>query len=113
MQSDGFAAQSGRITQLRLLRRHRASSWLLVFVVIVIEAQGCNVCSGTGYRGRLALTEVMKVDESLDSLIISGATSLELRREAERTAGMKSLLQDGHVKIKHGLTTLEELIRVT
>lgn len=80
---------------------------------VLYKAVGCNVCSGTGYRGRLALTEVMEIDSYLDHLIVKGATASELRKEAEEHSGMKSLLDDGHYKIRQGLTTLEEIIRVT
>lgn len=76
------------------------------------KGEGCYQCNFTGYRGRLALYEVMPLSEVLKELILRGATSGELRAEAMRS-GMKTLRQCGLAKIKQRLTTVEEVARIT
>ena len=76
------------------------------------KGEGCHQCNFTGYRGRLALYEVMPLSEVLKELILRGATSSELSAEAMRS-GMKTLRQCGLAKIKQQLTTVEEVARIT
>lgn len=73
---------------------------------------GCDECNGTGFRGRVALYEVMPVKEDLKDLILRGGSALDVKREAIRL-GMKTLRQSGLSKIEEGVTTLEEVLRVT
>ncbi len=73
---------------------------------------GCQNCGTTGYRGRTALYEVMSMSDALRELILSGASSAELKRQA-MDDGMKTLRQSGVEKIVEGLTTIEEVMRVT
>lgn len=73
---------------------------------------GCAQCNYTGYRGRVALYEVMPLSGVLKELILRGATAGEIRAEAIRS-GMKTLRECGLTKIKDGLTTVEEVARVT
>ncbi len=73
---------------------------------------GCPQCSGTGYRGRVALYEVMPMSEELRELILAGASANEVKRTAINV-GMMTLRQSGLLKLKQGLTTMEELVRVT
>ena len=73
------------------------------------KGKGCNVCAGTGYKGRVALYEVMRINDELKELILNGASTTELKREAMRH-GMKSLRQAGITKIKEGVTTIEEVL---
>lgn len=73
---------------------------------------GCPSCSGIGYRGRIALTEVLEMTEEIERLIISGASARVMRRHAEE-AGMISLQMDGFDKVRMGDTTIEEVFRVT
>lgn len=72
---------------------------------------GCSHCSQTGYRGRLALHEVMIVTEEIERLAVTRASSSEIAREAAKS-GMESLFMDGWAKVLDGLTSLEELLRV-
>lgn len=76
------------------------------------RGRGCDACSGTGYQGRTGLFELMVVDDRLRSLIASGAP-LDSLRSAAGQAGMKPLRWDGFVKARTGVTTLEEVLRVT
>ena len=79
---------------------------------ILYRAAGCTACSGTGYRGRIALHEVMTVTEELEQLVVSNATGTEMRRVA-LGQGMTTLREDGWAKVAEGLTTIEEVLRVT
>jgi type IV pilus assembly protein PilB len=72
---------------------------------------GCTSCSQTGYRGRLALHEVMAVTEDIERMAVAGASSLEIGATA-RQQGMVSLREDGWLKVCEGRTSLEELLRV-
>jgi len=77
----------------------------------VYRAVGCPACAETGYRGRVALTEVMVVDEELARLAIERRSSDIMRRHAiER--GMRTLRQDGLRKVALGITSIEEVLRV-
>ncbi len=72
---------------------------------------GCARCSNTGYRGRLALHEIMPVNEEIERLAVARASSAEIQRAAVG-AGMQTLIEDGWVKVQSGLTSMEELFRV-
>jgi len=72
---------------------------------------GCSQCSQTGYRGRLALHEIMLVDEEIERLTVARSSSAEIGRQAV-ASGMETLLMDGWAKVQAGLTSLEELLRV-
>lgn len=78
----------------------------------VWRPRGCAQCSGTGYRGRVAIAEVLTVTGDLRRLIGSGAPSGEIRAAARR-AGMRSLIDDGLEKALAGVTSLAEIRRVT
>ncbi|MBN2177007.1 MAG: Flp pilus assembly complex ATPase component TadA [Demequinaceae bacterium] len=72
---------------------------------------GCSSCSNTGYRGRMALHEIMPVTEEVERLAVDRASSAEIGRVA-RGQGMETLLEDGWAKVQEGLTSIEELFRV-
>jgi type II secretion system protein E len=73
---------------------------------------GCDACAGTGYRGRTGIYELMPLSEHLKELVVRGATLHEIR-VAARDEGMVSLRADGYAKAAAGVTTLEEVLRVT
>ena len=75
------------------------------------KSVGCDQCNHTGYRGRIGIYEVMRVTDKLRRLISSRATEDQLR-EAAISSGMVSLGEDGLAKVKSGITTPEELLRV-
>jgi type IV pilus assembly protein PilB len=80
--------------------------------VKIFKGKGCSVCNGTGYKGRAGLYEVMEVDDEIRELILIGASAVELKKKAiER--GMITLRRSGLVKVKEGVTTLEEVARET
>ncbi len=72
---------------------------------------GCARCSHTGYRGRLALHEVMPVNEDIERLAVGRSSSAEIARTA-RDGGLETLMADGWAKVQEGLTSIEELLRV-
>lgn len=78
----------------------------------LFRGRGCDLCSGTGYKGRVGLYEVMDIDEQVRDLILTGASAYELREKAHE-AGMISLRMSGLQKIRDGVTTLDEVVRET
>lgn len=76
------------------------------------RAKGCASCSQTGYRGRIALHEVMPVSDEMEQLVVTRATGTEMR-ELALAEGMVSLRDDGWSKVAQGLTTIEEVLRVS
>ncbi|HEY9282864.1 MAG TPA: type IV-A pilus assembly ATPase PilB [Pyrinomonadaceae bacterium] len=80
--------------------------------VKIYKGKGCQKCNGTGYKGRVGLYEVMEITDDIRELILIGASALELRKRAVET-GMLTLRQSGLVKIKNGITTVEEVVRET
>ena len=78
----------------------------------LFRGKGCERCNGTGFKGRVALYEVMDVDEDVRELILSGGSANELRVQALEN-GMISLRESGLQKIREGVTTVEEVIRET
>jgi general secretion pathway protein E len=76
------------------------------------SAVGCDRCSFTGYVGRTGIYELLRVDEAMRGLIHQGANDTEIRRTAER-AGMTSMRADGLRWVTSGVTSHEEVVRVT
>ncbi len=72
---------------------------------------GCNVCHGTGYRGRIGIFEILYVDEEMKELIAAKAATSQLWNLA-RKKGAKTMLEDGIIKAAKGMTTIEEVLRV-
>ncbi len=73
--------------------------------------KGCEECLGTGYRGRIAIYEIMEVDEEIRGLISKNVETADLRKKAMEK-GMKTLVQDGIEKVLKGITTIEEVLQV-
>jgi len=78
--------------------------------VMLMRGQGCVSCNKTGYKGRLAVHEVLKADEALRRLIARNADAEAIRQHA-RERGFRTMLEDGLDKVLAGLTTTEELLR--
>jgi len=77
----------------------------------VYRANGCKVCSHTGYRGRVAVHELMLVDEEIERLAVERVSTDRLARAAVE-AGMRTLREDGMEKVSEGVTSFEEILRV-
>jgi type IV pilus assembly protein PilB len=78
----------------------------------MMKGAGCPTCNGTGYKGRIALYEVMRFNDSLKEMVLQGASSAELKAAAIKN-GMSTLRMSGIRKILEGMTTYEEVVRVT
>jgi type IV pilus assembly protein PilB len=77
-----------------------------------MKGRGCNTCGDSGYKGRVALYEVMVLKDPVKDLILQGASTAELKQEAIRL-GMSTLRRAGLNKVLDGMTTLREVLRVT
>ena len=73
---------------------------------------GCDTCKGTGYKGRTGIYEVMPTSDEMRQLIMRNANSLELADQAQKE-GVRNLRQSGLLKVKQGVTSLEEIEAVT
>ena len=78
----------------------------------IYEAVGCDECRGTGYKGRSAIFEIMPITDEVRPLVVANATASSIK-QAALNAGMKTLRQDGWDKVLQGVTTVDEIIRVT
>jgi general secretion pathway protein E len=78
----------------------------------VKEGTGCHQCRGTGYRGRTGVFEILPVDDQVKALVVDGKDAPEIKREAVRI-GMRTLRQSALRKLAEGVTTFEEVVRVT
>jgi len=76
-----------------------------------VEAVGCDRCSGTGYKGRIGIYEMIAVSEKMQNLIVASAPLNDLKHLAEQE-GYRDLYQDGLIKASKGITTLDEVMRV-
>ncbi len=78
----------------------------------VINVRGCDKCSNTGYWGRTGIFELLKVNDKIQKLILEKKDA-NIIREVARSQGMRSLREDGWLKVKQGITTISEVLRVT
>lgn len=78
----------------------------------VYEGKGCEVCRHTGYMGRVGIFEVLVIDDEIREAITSNKDSSEITKIAQKN-GMTTIFQDGVSKVKQGITTIEEVLRVT
>jgi type IV pilus assembly protein PilB len=78
----------------------------------VMRGRGCQTCNNTGYKGRVALYEVMTFTDPLKELVLQGASATEIKAEMIR-GGVPSLRMAGIAKILEGVTTPEEILRTT
>ena len=76
------------------------------------QGSGCDRCSNTGYKGRIALYEVMPMTEELKELVLNGASAAEIKRTMLK-CGINTLRASGLVMVRNGITTVEEVLRVT
>jgi type IV pilus assembly protein PilB len=78
----------------------------------LMKGVGCRTCNNSGYKGRVALYEVMRFTEGLKELVLQGASTAELKTAAIKN-GMMTLRMSGISKVMDGVTTTEEILRVT
>ena len=80
-------------------------------VIYTHREGGCEACNHTGYKGRTAVHEILEIDEEMRKLIIKGATSEDIKDLAKKK-GMRTLYEAGILKVRKGITSLEEVARV-
>jgi type IV pilus assembly protein PilB len=78
----------------------------------IYKGRGCEKCNNTGYKGRVGLIEVMVIDDDIRDLILAGGTAIDIKKKAIEN-GMITLRRSGLIKIKDGMTTVEEVVRET
>jgi len=76
------------------------------------KGKGCSACNGSGYKGRIAIYEIMPVGPEIKEMVLEGASGDELKKTGIRL-GMKSLRMSGLTKVAEGVTSIEEIVRVT
>ncbi len=81
--------------------------------VIFYAGRGCKSCLKTGYRGRLGITEVLEIDDTVRDMLLNGKSSGDIKKYARDKKGMETLWEDAMEKCVNGLTTIEEVLRVT
>ncbi|MDR3581035.1 MAG: type IV-A pilus assembly ATPase PilB [Oryzomonas sp.] len=79
---------------------------------VCMRGKGCPVCNNTGYKGRVGFYQVMPMLDEIRELILNGANTAEIKRESMRL-GIKTMRQSGLTKLKEGVTSFEEVVRVT
>lgn len=101
------AVQKGDSVELKALKNIKKLKDATFF-----KGAGCSKCGGEGYKGRVGIYEVLEVSEGIQKLISSNATANEINKLA-RKEGMFSMFEDGLIKAMTGITTIEEILRVT
>ena len=79
---------------------------------IFFKAKGCEKCLNTGYKGRVGVTEILVLTNKIKELILASASEAEVKHVA-RSEGMTTMREDAVIKASQGLTTLEEVVRLT
>lgn len=80
---------------------------------VFYEGKGCDRCRQTGYWGRLGVTEILEIDDKIRNMLITGKAADEIKSYASKEKGMVSLWEDIMLKFSNGVTTLEEVMRLT
>jgi type II secretory ATPase GspE/PulE/Tfp pilus assembly ATPase PilB-like protein len=88
-----------------LRRKYEGNIW-------IYQPVGCGECGGTGYSGRVGIFEVLKMTEELADIILRAPTESNIAKEAKRQE-MVTMRQDGIIKVLEGITSIEEVVRVT
>src|SRR5579883_3507360 len=77
-----------------------------------MKGKGCNHCNKTGYRGRMGIFELMVMTSQVREMTFKGDSTLNIRKMA-RKQGMRTLFEDGMIKVLRGMTTIDEVLRIT
>ncbi|MGQ9476282.1 MAG: type IV-A pilus assembly ATPase PilB [Actinomycetota bacterium] len=78
---------------------------------VLFRPRGCPACNNTGFRGRVGIFEVMEVTENIEHLVARNAPHVEIA-EMARSEGMRTLREEGFIKVRQGITSLDEVLRV-
>ena len=95
------------------LREHNFPIERLATEGPIYEAVGCDECRGNGYKGRTGIFEILHVTDEIRPLVIAHASAAEIKNAALEHTGMKTLREDGWDKVLAGITTIDEILRVT
>jgi len=79
---------------------------------VLFKGSGCKKCNGSGFRGRVAISEFLPLRPDIQKAILEKASAQFIRARAD-ALGMPTLVQDGREKVEQGTTTMEEVLRVT
>jgi type II secretory ATPase GspE/PulE/Tfp pilus assembly ATPase PilB-like protein len=80
--------------------------------ILTYRGAGCESCFGSGFKGRVGIFELMEINEELRQKIMANADAGEITKAARRN-GMRNLREDGWQKVREGVTTAQEVMRVT
>jgi type IV pilus assembly protein PilB len=80
---------------------------------VFYSAEGCKYCNYTGFYGRIAILEAVLIDDAIREMVIKKSSLDEIKKYAVEKCGMKTLRDDAFLKVKEGLTSLEEALRIT
>jgi len=94
------------------LSQNVCKKYLISEKAVIYKAKGCGVCQNKGYIGRVSLCEYLQISSKIRNLINSSASENTIKKEA-RVLGMRTLREDGIVKLEKGITTLEEVLKIT
>ena len=81
-------------------------------IIHLYKGAGCDRCGGSGYSGRIGIFEVLDVNEKISRMVMENVTSQDIEKEA-RSNGMITMTQDGYLKVLEGVTSIEEVLRVS
>ena len=98
--------------QYEFLKQHGFPTEKLNKDIVLYEAVGCDECRGTGYSGRSGIFEILPITDEIRPLIVSNASSSSIKNAAIKQ-GMKTLREDGWDKVIEGITSIDEILRVT
>jgi len=76
------------------------------------KGAGCPSCNGTGFKGRIAIHEVLPINREIKNIMMTSMNSNDIKQQM-KTDGIKTMMEDGLLKVEKGITTLEEILRVT
>ncbi len=79
--------------------------------ILLTKGKGCKECNQTGYKGRVAIFEVLKISPAINRMILESASGKDIENQAKKE-GMILMKQDGYLKVLEGITTIEEILRV-
>lgn len=77
------------------------------------KPEGCKYCNNTGFYGRIAILEAVMLDDNIREMIITRESIDEIKEYAQKSCGMKTLRDDAYLKVREGLTSLDEALRIT
>ncbi|MFA6389994.1 MAG: hypothetical protein WCW77_05485, partial [Patescibacteria group bacterium] len=80
--------------------------------MLFYRGKGCVKCKNSGYKGRIGIYETLEVNDAVSNLLLKKADLTQIQEEAAKQ-GMLYMVEDGFIKAKNGITTIEEILRVT